>query len=294
MRRLVQHAAVGVACTALAVTAAVAGLGSPAATGAAVAGLGSPAATGAAVAVPAPVSTSAPAGGDPSVSASVAAERAARQAALDRSTTRDQLVRTAVEQALQREAALTAQSRSIDVEQAEIIADKKAAAAAAKARKEKARAEAVAEAEARAEAAREEAAREKAAAARAKAEAEAAAAAEQARSERVRAQGYEPGTTDPREMARQILQNRFGYGAEEFGCFDDVIIRESGWRVDATNPSSGAYGIPQALPGSKMASAGSDWRTNPATQIIWAVGYMDDRYGSPCAAWSFKSANDWY
>jgi hypothetical protein len=106
--------------------------------------------------------------------------------------------------------------------------------------------------------------------------------------------GYEPGTTDPREIARQILKNKYGYGENQFNCFDNIIIRESMWRVTATNPSSGAYGIPQALPGSKMASAGSDWRTNPATQIIWAIGYMKDRYGSPCAAWSFKRAHGWY
>jgi hypothetical protein len=106
--------------------------------------------------------------------------------------------------------------------------------------------------------------------------------------------GYQPGTTDPREMARQILKNKFDYGEDQFTCFDNIIMRESRWRVTATNPSSGAYGIPQALPGSKMAKAGSDWRTNPATQIIWAVGYMDDRYGSPCAAWSFKRAHGWY
>jgi hypothetical protein len=106
--------------------------------------------------------------------------------------------------------------------------------------------------------------------------------------------GYLPGTTDPREMARQILKNKFDYGEDQFTCFDNIIMRESRWRVTATNPSSGAYGIPQALPGSKMAKVGSDWRTNPATQIIWAVGYMDDRYGSPCAAWSFKRAHGWY
>ena len=106
--------------------------------------------------------------------------------------------------------------------------------------------------------------------------------------------GYLPGTTDPREIARQILKNKFGYGESDFSCFNNIIIRESMWDIDATNPSSGAYGIPQALPGSKMASAGSDWRTNPATQIIWAVGYMEDRYGSPCAAWSFKRAHGWY
>ena len=106
--------------------------------------------------------------------------------------------------------------------------------------------------------------------------------------------GYRPGTTDPREIARQILKNKYGYGDSDFDCFNNIIIRESMWDIDATNPSSGAYGIPQALPGSKMASAGSDWRTNPATQIIWAIGYMKDRYGSPCAAWSFKRAHGWY
>ena len=106
--------------------------------------------------------------------------------------------------------------------------------------------------------------------------------------------GYRPGTTDPREIARQIMKNKYGYDDSDFDCFNNIIIRESMWDIDATNPSSGAYGIPQALPGRKMASAGSDWRTNPATQIIWAIGYIEDRYGSPCAAWSFKRANGWY
>jgi hypothetical protein len=106
--------------------------------------------------------------------------------------------------------------------------------------------------------------------------------------------GYEPGVTDPKEIARQILKNKFGYGSSQFDCFDNIIMRESMWRVNATNPSSGAYGIPQALPGSKMASEGSDWRTNPATQIIWGIKYMKDRYGSPCSAWGFKSSHGWY
>ena len=106
--------------------------------------------------------------------------------------------------------------------------------------------------------------------------------------------GYLPGTTDPREIARQIMKNKYGYGASDFDCFNNIIIRESMWRVNATNPISGAYGIPQALPGSKMATAGSDWRTNPATQIIWAIGYMEKRYGSPCQAWSFKRSHGWY
>jgi hypothetical protein len=106
--------------------------------------------------------------------------------------------------------------------------------------------------------------------------------------------GYEPGVTDPREIARQILKNKFGYGSNQFECFNNIIMRESKWDINATNPSSGAYGIPQALPGSKMASEGSDWRTNPATQIIWGIKYMKDRYGSPCSAWGFKSSNGWY
>jgi hypothetical protein len=106
--------------------------------------------------------------------------------------------------------------------------------------------------------------------------------------------GYQPGTTDPREMARQILKNKYGYGENQFDCFNNIIMRESMWRVNATNPSSGAYGIPQALPGSKMATVASDWRTNPATQIIWGIEYMKKRYGSPCAAWGFKSSHGWY
>jgi hypothetical protein len=133
-------------------------------------------------------------------------------------------------------------------------------------------------------------------AAAAKAAAEAAAAAKKA-AERRRAmanRGYLPGTTDPKEIARQIMRNKYDYGADQFSCFDNIIMRESMWDVDAINPSSGAYGIPQALPGSKMATVGPDWRHNPATQIIWAIEYMDDRYGSPCQAWTFKRAHGWY
>ena len=127
-----------------------------------------------------------------------------------------------------------------------------------------------------------------------KAEAKKAAAEAAERKKALANRGYRPGTTDPRDIARQIMKNKFGYGDSDFACFNNIIIRESMWDIDATNPSSGAYGIPQALPGSKMATVGSDWRTNPATQIIWAIGYMEDRYGSPCAAWSFKRAKGWY
>ena len=68
----------------------------------------------------------------------------------------------------------------------------------------------------------------------------------------------------------------------------------TGWNPRADNPTSSAYGIPQALPGSKMSSAGEDWRTNPVTQIRWGLGYIRDRYGSPCSAWSFKQGRGWY
>ena len=98
---------------------------------------------------------------------------------------------------------------------------------------------------------------------------------------------------DPREIAQALL-SEFGYGQDQFGCLDSLYNSESGWRVNADNPSSSAYGIPQALPGSKMASAGADWATNPVTQIRWGLGYIQDRYGSPCSAWSFKQGNNWY
>ena len=73
-----------------------------------------------------------------------------------------------------------------------------------------------------------------------------------------------------------------------------ALTYQSGWNVHADNPSSSAYGIPQALPGSKMASAGRDWHDNPVTQIRWGLGYIKARYGSPCGAWSFKRGHGWY
>jgi hypothetical protein len=98
---------------------------------------------------------------------------------------------------------------------------------------------------------------------------------------------------DPRTVARALLAE-FGYSADQFGCLDSLWVGESGWRVNADNPHSSAYGIPQALPGSKMASAGADWATNPVTQIRWGLGYIRDRYGSPCGAWSFKQGHGYY
>jgi hypothetical protein len=89
-------------------------------------------------------------------------------------------------------------------------------------------------------------------------------------------------------MARQMVP------AGQFQCFSNIVDHESDWNYKAVNPSSGAYGMFQALPGSKMSSAGADWQTNPATQIKWGLNYMNERYGSPCDAWSFWQANHWY
>lgn len=82
--------------------------------------------------------------------------------------------------------------------------------------------------------------------------------------------------------------------ATQFNAFSKIVQHESNWDVNATNASSGAYGLVQALPGSKMASAGSDWKTNAETQIKWGLDYMNSRYGSPAGAWAFWQANGWY
>ncbi|BBC34924.1 hypothetical protein SGFS_062180 [Streptomyces graminofaciens] len=80
----------------------------------------------------------------------------------------------------------------------------------------------------------------------------------------------------------------------QWSCLERLWDRESGWRWNAQNPSSGAYGIPQSLPGDKMDTAGDDWRTNPLTQIKWGLSYIDGRYGSPCAAWNHSESHGWY
>jgi hypothetical protein len=85
-----------------------------------------------------------------------------------------------------------------------------------------------------------------------------------------------------------------GWTGAQFDALLALWSRESGWRVNALNPSSCAYGIPQALPGSKMSAAGSDWLTNPATQITWGLNYIQGRYGDPLAALAHSDANHWY
>ena len=97
---------------------------------------------------------------------------------------------------------------------------------------------------------------------------------------------------DPRAIAQAMLNAR-GQGSQ-FSCLDQLWNRESGWSLTASNASSGAYGIPQSLPGSKMASAGADWQTNAATQITWGLSYIAGRYGSPCAAWAHSQSSGWY
>ena len=98
---------------------------------------------------------------------------------------------------------------------------------------------------------------------------------------------------DPRALARALMP-QFGMSSSEFDCLDNIWSQESGWNVHADNPSSSAYGIPQALPGSKMSSAGPNWEDNAETQIRWGLGYIRDRYGSACAAWSYKQGAGWY
>jgi len=85
-----------------------------------------------------------------------------------------------------------------------------------------------------------------------------------------------------------------GWDMSEFQCLVDLWNRESGWDESAYNSGSGAYGIPQSLPGDKMAANGDDWETNPATQIAWGLDYINGTYGSPCDAWSHSESTGWY
>ena len=98
---------------------------------------------------------------------------------------------------------------------------------------------------------------------------------------------------DPRSLAKPLVAAQ-GWSDSEYQCLVLLWNRESQWNPYAENASSGAYGIPQSLPGSKMASAGADWRTNPITQINWGIGYIKGRYGTPCSAWAHSNAVGWY
>ncbi len=99
--------------------------------------------------------------------------------------------------------------------------------------------------------------------------------------------------SDPRAAAQAMLAD-YGWADSQFSCLDKLWFKESKWSYTATNRSSGAYGIPQALPGSKMSSVAADWRTNPVTQITWGLQYIRNVYGSPCSAWSHSQSSNWY
>jgi hypothetical protein len=95
------------------------------------------------------------------------------------------------------------------------------------------------------------------------------------------------------QIAEQTL-SQYGWSSDQFSCLEPLWAHESGWSVTAENPGSGAYGIPQAMPGSEMASAGANWQTDAATQIRWGLTYIKDRYGSPCGAWAHEESDGWY
>ncbi|MGW6174820.1 aggregation-promoting factor C-terminal-like domain-containing protein [Arthrobacter sp. NPDC055138] len=174
-----------------------------------------------------------------------------------------------------------AEKKAAQADQARQAAAEKKAAAAKAAAKEAADRKA-AEKRAAAEAAKKRAAAQEAAQAKAAKE-KAAAKAQASRNDPAAAKAYAEGSLAS-----------FGWGAGELGCLETLWHKESEWNIGATNPSSGAYGIPQALPGNKMAAAGADWQTNVQTQVDWGLGYIEDRYGSPCSALDFHLANNWY
>ena len=97
----------------------------------------------------------------------------------------------------------------------------------------------------------------------------------------------------PQQIAAAMLAS-FGWSSGQLGCLDPLWEHESGWSVTADNAGTGAYGIPQALPGSRMSSAGPDWQTSAQTQIKWGLEYIKDTYGSPCGAWDHEEATGWY
>lgn len=134
-----------------------------------------------------------------------------------------------------------------------------------------------------------EAAAQRAAAAAKQAAAERAAAAEAARE-------LAAGNTvaGAKATASSLAASQYGWGADQFSCLSSLWTKESGWDYQAVNTNGGATGIPQALPGSKMATMGSDWQTNATTQIRWGLQYISDAYGTPCAAWAHSQASNFY
>ena len=97
-----------------------------------------------------------------------------------------------------------------------------------------------------------------------------------------------------REVAKELMDEKYGWGEKQYACLDDLWIKESNWNYRASNKRTGAHGIPQALPATKMDSAGTDWRTNPVTQISWGLRYIEVRYETPCKAWAKFKRSNWY
>jgi hypothetical protein len=128
------------------------------------------------------------------------------------------------------------------------------------------------------------------------AEAAAAYDAQQAEAARVAAEAAAAANTPEgaRSFAADLAASSYGWSADQFQCLDKLWQKESGWNYKAYNASSGAAGIPQSLPGSKMATAGADWQDNARTQITWGLGYIKSAYGTPCSAWSHSQAMNWY
>jgi hypothetical protein len=190
----------------------------------------------------------------------------------------------------QQDPAIAAQGDTMTAAQSELALAKAAAARAAAARAAAAKVAAARAAAARAAAA-------KAAAARAAAQQAAQQQAAQQQQPAQQVAGQQPAASapsgSPQQIAEQML-SQFGWSSSQFACLQPLWAQESGWNLYASNPSSGAYGIPQALPGSKMASAGPDWQTDAATQIRWGLEYIQGTYGSPCGAWAHEQADGWY
>jgi hypothetical protein len=97
-----------------------------------------------------------------------------------------------------------------------------------------------------------------------------------------------------REVTKELMDEKYGWGNKQYACLDELWIKESNWNYRASNKRTGAHGIPQALPATKMDSAGTDWRTNPVTQISWGLRYIEVRYDTPCMAWAKFKRSNWY
>ena len=193
--------------------------------------------------------------------------------------------------------ALAAQSNELSAETARTVtvrlreATTSVAAQVVHYDKEQARKAAVKKAAAeRARKAALERARKAAAAAKAKQHAQARAASPASTGSSAPAATGDNSPAAARTYARSLMASKYGWGADQFSCLNSLWNRESGWRVHAANPS-GAYGIPQALPGSKM---GAGWQNSARVQVAWGLGYIKSRYGTPCGAWSHSQSTGWY